>query len=76
MSETDILTLIDAEIAELQQARALIAATGKNATGTAKVCCNSDCQTEEEEAEADSRRPCQTRGSGEEALGGTEEGGG
>ena len=36
MSETDILTLIDAEIAELQQARALIAATGKKRPGRPK----------------------------------------
>ena len=33
MSATDILTLIDAEIAELQQARALIAGAAKRGPG-------------------------------------------
>jgi len=33
---TDILSLIDAEIAKLQQARALIAATGKRKPGRPK----------------------------------------
>jgi hypothetical protein len=36
MSANDILTLIDAEIARLQQARALIAATGERRTGRPK----------------------------------------
>jgi len=36
MSETDTLTLIDSEIAELQQARALIAGAGKKRPGRPK----------------------------------------